>query len=70
MTVWHPVYLRVTVTPAKVPVTLAASGKIPWQAGMSSLISHVRGYVPVTGNEARGNREFLNDKAGKGEKHQ
>ena len=41
----HRNYHKVTVTLGKIPVTLAVLGKIPWQAGMSSLLSNVRGYV-------------------------
>jgi hypothetical protein len=42
------IYSKVTVTPAKVPVTTALDSKIPRQAGISKGINGVRSYVPVT----------------------
>ena len=60
---------KVTVTSAKVTVTAAASGKILWQAGMSSLISDVRSYVPLQVTELGESHQLPNEKSGQSEKH-
>ncbi len=65
----HRSHPEVTVTQAKVPVTAAASGKIRWQAGMSCVISDVRGYVRLQMTELGVGPEFPGEKAGNSEKY-
>jgi hypothetical protein len=40
-----------------------------WQAGMSKLISHVRGYVPLHVTDTSGYTQIPDEKARKSEKH-
>ena len=57
---------KVPVTPGKVPVTVAGRGRFNLQAGMSKLMSDVRGYVRLQAVKTSGYRRFRNELTGKG----
>jgi hypothetical protein len=65
----HRSHPKVTLTSDEVTVTSAVLGKIEWQAGMSRIISDVRGYVRPRVMELHESRGFPKEKAGKSEKH-